>query len=165
MKTPNLKIRQAKESDFLTVCEFVSKCKPLEEYPEHLYKILLRYFNNTCFIAESKGELIGVALGFVSQAHAGRYFLWQIGILPKVQSKGIGSSFLKKIEEKMRQRGIKEIELTVDPQNSPSVTLFSKMDYENASRDEGKTVKINNREAAKDYYKPGRHFIVFRKKF
>lgn len=164
MEDLKLKIIQAKESDFLSIYDFVSKCKPLEVYPEHLYKIILRYFNDTCFILKFQDKLIGFAIGFISQVHLKRFFLWQLGIDSKFQNRGVGGHFLKRLENKIKQKDIKQIELTVDPVNIASMKLFKKMGYKNVSKKEGKCFKVSNIEAVKDYYKTGRHFVVFQKK-
>ena len=89
-----MKIRNVKETEFEAVHNFVSKCKPLENYKVHFYRIMLRYFSDTCFIAEDDDIIIGFVLGILSQRHKGTFFLWQIAIAPSRQGKGLGSLFL-----------------------------------------------------------------------
>jgi organic radical activating enzyme len=47
--------------------------------------------------------------------------------------------------------------------NIPSQKLFEKSGYKNESSSEGDTIKVNNKLCMKDYYKPGRHFILYAK--
>ncbi|MGM0440849.1 MAG: GNAT family N-acetyltransferase [Elusimicrobiota bacterium] len=164
MKNSDFNIREAKEEEFLKLHKFVANCPPLEQYPVHLYKLTLRYFRNTCFIAELNGNWAGFLTSFISQVNPENLFMWQIGIHPDMQGKGLGKKILKAAEKKLKKRGIKKIELTVDPENSPSQKLFTGMGYKNISKDEGECVNINNTPAVKDFYKPGRHFTVFQKK-
>ena len=70
----NLVIRRASELDYLRVYEFVSECKPLENYAEHFYKIMLRYFGDTCYLAEQNGLIVGFVMGFFSQDHKKRTY-------------------------------------------------------------------------------------------
>ena len=53
--------------------------------------------------------------------------------------------------------------MTIDPDNLPSQKLFEKMGYENISERVGKTIEVQGKIAVQDYYKPGRHFMVFEK--
>jgi len=159
-----IRIREAGEKDFLEVHKFVSDCKPLENYAEHFYKIMLRYFGSTCLIAEYENSIVGFLMGFRSQNQEGTYFFWQIGVSPKMQGMGIGPLLLEKAEAKCRQTGCKRIELTIDPENSHSQKLFESAGYRNISRKEGETTTVAGNIAVKDYYRPGRHFMLYEKR-
>jgi L-2,4-diaminobutyric acid acetyltransferase len=159
----DVKIRPAKEEEFLDVYNFVSKCKPLENYSQHFYKIMLRYFSNSCFIAEFNKEIVGFVMGFKSQVDNSTFFLWQIGVFSYHRGKEIGKMLLNEFEKAGKNLGCKRIELTVDPENIPSQKLFIKSGYLNISSREGDIVDVKGITAVKDYYKPGRHFILFEK--
>lgn len=159
-----INIKNVFQKDFLKVYSFVKDCKPLKPYAEHFYKIILRYFGNTCYIAEYKNDLVGFVMGFFSQTQNNTYFLWQIGVHPSMQGKGVGEFLLKKIENRLMENGCKRIELTIDPENYPSQNLFEKSGYHNVSNQEGETLYVKGNKAVKDYYKPGRHFMVYEKR-
>jgi phosphoribosylamine--glycine ligase len=164
LRGAEFRVRTAKETDFLDVYDFVSACPPLENYAEHVYKILLRYFGNSCFIAEMRNRIVGFVLGLISQTHAQpTYFLWQIGISPSMQGTGLGKRLLKEVEKQVTGLGCQRIELTIDPENIPSQKLFAETGYGNISRKEGETVEVMGHMAVKDYYKPGRHFMLYEK--
>lgn len=162
MKT--LQIRKVDEKDFLSVYNFVSRCKPLENYSEHFYKIMLRYFGNSCFVAEFNNELVGFVMGFRSQVDNDKFFLWQIGVFSYHRGKEIGKMLLDEFEKAGKNIGCKKVEVTVDPENIPSQKLFEKNGYLNISSKEGEIVEVMGNTAVKDYYKPGRHFILYEKK-
>jgi len=152
-----------KPTDFLKVKECAAKCKPLEDYDSHIYKILLKYFDNTCFTAEHNGEVAGFVISFMSQTSKDTCFLWQIGVDPAFQGKGIATDLLKKFEKHLKELGCKRIELTIDPENIASQKLFEKNGYKNASSNEGETIEVKGKVSVKDYYKPGRHFMLYEK--
>lgn len=156
-------LRKAKQTDFMAVHKFVSSCEPLEKYPEHIYKIILRYFGNTCFIAEYDNKIVGFVMGFISQVDKNTYFLWQIGVSPHLQGEGIGTKILTTVEQELKKLNCKRVEVTVDPENISSQKLFEKLNYFNISEKEGETIKVEDNIAVKDYYKPGRHFILYEK--
>lgn len=157
-------IREAKEDEFLKVYDFVSNSPPLEQYFQHFFKIMLRYFSSTCLVAEYQGKLIGWQMGFVSQKDSNTYFLWQIGVHPDMQGRGLGGLLLDAIENKAFEMGCTRIEVTIDPENIVSEKLFIKNGYSNISSKIGPTVLVNKKKAVKDYYSPNRHFMVFEKK-
>ena len=156
-------IKRTNEDDFLKIYKFISNCKPLENYSEHLYKIMLRYFGNSCFIAEFNNNIVGFAMGFKSQIDQNKFFLWQIGVFSKYREKEVGKKLLNQIEKAAGELGCKSIELTVDPENIPSTRFFEKNGYLNVSSKEGEIIEVIGNAAVKDYYKPGRHFILFQK--
>jgi phosphoribosylamine--glycine ligase len=159
-----IQFRTAKETEFMEVRQFVSDCPPLEAYPDHVYKILLRYFGNSCLVVHWRERIIGFVLGFISQTHTPvTYFLWQIGVAPYMQGSGLGKQMLEEVENIARTLGCHKMQLTVDPTNQPSQKLFEKNGYSNISTDEGVTVEVLGNPAVKDYYKPGRHFMLFEK--
>jgi RimJ/RimL family protein N-acetyltransferase len=59
--------------------------------------------------------------------------------------------------------GLGRVDVTVDPLNDPSRRLFEAEGYRNVSSGEGATVVVNGQLAAADFYRPGRHFLVFEK--
>lgn len=154
-----------REDEFIEIRQFVSDCPPLEAYPDHVYKILLRYFGNSCVVAKWRKRIIGFVLGFISQTHGqSTYFLWQIGVAPYMQGSGLGRRLLAKVEKTATNLGCQRIELTIDPENRPSQKLFEKSGYSNISSKENVTVELKGNTAVKDYYKPGRHFMLYEKK-
>jgi L-2,4-diaminobutyric acid acetyltransferase len=156
-------ICKAEENDFLKVYKFVSNCKPLENYSEHFYKIMLRYFGNSCFVAKFNDDIVGFVMGFRSQVDNEKFFLWQIGVFSYYRGKEVSKMLLDEFEKAGRNLGCKRVEVTVDPENIPSQKLFEKNGYLNISSREGDIVEVMGFTAVKDYYKPGRHFILFEK--
>lgn len=159
-----MRIRKVVQDDFLKVHQFTAGCPPMENYPEHVYKIILRYFGDYCFIAEENGQIIGFAMGIVPQSFPGTYFLWQIGVTPSHQGQSIGGKLVREVENELKKLGFKRIEVTIDPVNLPSQKLFKKMGFQNISEKVGKTIEVQGKLAVQDYYKPGRHFMVYEKR-
>lgn len=165
MTKKDLTIRNVDENEFMDIRRFVAKIGGLENYPAHFYRIMLRYFGDTCFVTEDiDHNIIGFVLGMQSQRHKNTYFLWQIGVNPDYQGQGIGSLLLRMVENQIQQLGGSRIEVTIDPKNIPSRKLFEKAGYQNISSQVGETIEKNGVTAVKDYYSPGRHFIVCDKK-
>jgi len=158
-----IRFRRASEEDFMEVQGFISGCPPLEPYPQHQYRILLRYFGNVCFAAENGNRLVGFIAGLVSSALPGTYFLWQIGVSPGTRGTGLGKRLLRYAEHELAEEGVGRIEVTVDPMNDPSRKLFEAEGYRSMAWKEGNLVEVNGQAALKDFYRPGRHFLLYEK--
>lgn len=158
-----MKIREVNKEDFLKVAEFAKNCPPLEPYPLHFYKIMFRYHRGVSLVAEEDGRVLGFAFGLVAQSLPRTCFFWQVGVSPKAQGKGLGKKLVSFFEKKAKEAGCVRVELTVDLGNTPSQKLFESMKYKNASSQEKATVEEEGKIAAKDYYGPGRHFIIYEK--
>lgn len=163
IQSERIVVRTGKETDFLPLNEFTRDCAPLENYPAHIYRILLRYFGHSTFIMELEDRLAGFALSLRSSRTPSTCFIWQIGVDPKLQGSGLGKLLLKETESRLGVDGVTRIELTIDPENIPSRRLFESAGYRNASSKEGETVQVGELEAVKDFYSPGRHFMLFEK--
>ena len=107
---------------------------------------------------------MGWILGFRSQKDKTTYFLWQIGVSPKFQGKGLGKKLLEYIESQLNQSSYKRIEVTIDPENTASQKLFEYMGYKNISEKNDRAIKVNNNYALQDYYGSGRHFMLYEKR-
>jgi ribosomal protein S18 acetylase RimI-like enzyme len=83
--------------------------------------------------------------------------------LYNLKQKEIGKNLLEKIEDAAKNLCCKNVELTVDPENISSKIFFEKNGYLNVSSNEGETINVMGNNAVKDYYKPGRHFILLQK--
>jgi phosphoribosylamine--glycine ligase len=163
LRARGVRFRPAREDEFLDVQGFVSSCPPLEAYPQHVYRILLRHFGSCSFVAEREGRILGFVLGLASHRHPGTYFLWQIGVAPDQQGTGLGRRLLRHLESELVGLGLRRVDVTIDPLNEPSRRLFEAEGYRNRSADEGATAVVNGQLAAADFYRPGRHFLVFEK--
>jgi len=160
----DIPIRHPRPNDFLEISRFVASCPPLEPYPAHIFKILLRYFHNTCYLAGNRDAPVGFLMGFISQTQEPKtYFLWQIGISPLLRGCGLSKKMLIRLEQDLIALGVHRVELTIDPNNPASQALFENMEYTNVSKEEGDTCTVSGQTAVKDYYSPGRHFMLYRK--
>ncbi len=164
LKDEPISFDTADVTEFLEVYDLIRHCPPLESYGPHLYKIMIRYFNNTCYVAKKRDRVIGWVMGFIAPNNPDTYFLWQIGIDPNEQGIGLGSRLLDYVEKDLIKKQCKRIELTIDPENIPSQKLFIKNGYRNRSKDEhSPTAIVNGNEAIIDFYGPQRHFMVYEK--
>jgi ribosomal protein S18 acetylase RimI-like enzyme len=100
----------------------------------------------------------------MAQTMDNTYFLWQIGVDPDLQGRKVARRLLSYVEDDLKKSNFRRIELTIDPENKPSIRLFEKHGFRNISRQNGKTTMFNGNEAVINFYRPGRHFMVMEKR-
>lgn len=160
----NITVREARHEDIAAVAQLMAVTEPLEEYPVHLVEIVRRYGGDTFWIAERGGEILGWVMGLFAGGSPDRWFLWQIGVRPTAQRFGVGRRLLEHAEDRLADRGCERIEVTVDPDNAPSLALFEGAGYSNVSHRSSSSIVVGGRAAVRDHYGPARHFVVFEKK-
>ncbi|MFJ4842062.1 GNAT family N-acetyltransferase [Streptomyces sp. NPDC088746] len=71
-----------------------------------------------------------VAIGGVDyQAAAGAGTLWQLGVLPALQSCGLGTVLIRAAEDRIRSRGLRRAELGVEESNPRARALYERLGY------------------------------------
>ncbi|MGW3656317.1 GNAT family N-acetyltransferase [Streptomyces sp. NPDC005151] len=71
-----------------------------------------------------------VAIGGVDyQVAAGAGTLWQLGVLPALQSCGLGTALIRAAEDRIRARGLRRAELGVEESNPRARALYERLGY------------------------------------
>ncbi|MFE5238757.1 MULTISPECIES: GNAT family N-acetyltransferase [unclassified Streptomyces] len=71
-----------------------------------------------------------VAIGGVDyQVAAGAGTLWQLGVLPALQSCGLGTVLIRAAEDRIRSRGLRRAELGVEESNPRARALYERLGY------------------------------------
>jgi RimJ/RimL family protein N-acetyltransferase len=138
-------IREIKESDaeeFLSLCkkidaetqfmmfELGERPTTIEEQRDEIKEILSRD-NQTIFVAEKDGQLIGYLAAYGGRYKRHRHSVYVItGILQAFTSRGIGTSLFKELERWARENRIHRLELTVMIHNEAAIALYKKIDFE-----------------------------------
>lgn len=157
-------LRAADEDDFLALAGLAGRCPPLEPYPPHIYRILLRAATGACWVAEGEDGPEAMVVGLPRHDSPGTYFMWQIGADPTKRRRGLASRILAHAEADLAARGFDRIELTVDPENEPSASFFERNGYRVVSAREDETERVAGRLAVRNFYGPRRHFLLFEKR-
>src|SRR5690606_27308068 len=66
----------------------------LELNSAYAYLLLCRDFADTCLVAEQAGQIVGCVTAYRPPPRPEALFVWQIGVLPRVQGQGIGRQLL-----------------------------------------------------------------------
>lgn len=102
----------------------VGRTKVLEQNTCYAYVLFAAHFADTCVLAEIDGRVAGVVIGYRPPTSPDAAFVWQIGVDPDFQGRGLGKKLL---EEFIRLPGCRDanfLETTVTPSNETSRRLF-----------------------------------------
>jgi ribosomal protein S18 acetylase RimI-like enzyme len=83
-----------------------------------------------CFVAEdTKKNIVGFVLAHETLPFHGTLYIRYIGVKPEVQRQGIGELLYRKLIEKAKEKGIREITGLVNTDNPNSIKLFEKVGF------------------------------------
>ena len=120
-----MKIRLARFDDFESIFDLIGKCTPyLVQHTEFTYVLLFRYFPDFCRVLTSNDQIVGYVGGFTATPKSSSSYLWQLGILPEYQGKGLASQLLSDFVEQARLHNCNRIEFSIEPDNENSLKAF-----------------------------------------
>jgi phosphoribosylamine--glycine ligase len=163
LRSTKVRLRNFEAADAGEVAHLLQVSPPLEAYPLHLLLIAQRCFGQTCWVAEVRGEIVGWLMGLGRDHDPRCWFLWQIGVRPSAQRRGIARRLLRYGEKHLAAAGFERVEVTVDPENEASLSLFHSAGY-STRLTSGQTSMIAGEMVAFHHYGPGRHFALLEKR-
>ena len=119
-------IRNIKICDLKNIRELIKKCFPLDFHTLYTYWVLAYHFQEFCFVAEKKNELIGYISGLVSNRKDNTAFIWQIGVTPEYRGTGLSQKLLYHFFDSVQKNHIKYVQVSIDPKNIASLKCFRK---------------------------------------
>ena len=136
------KIKEGDADEFLSLCRKVDAETPfmmfepgerpttIEEQRYEIREILLRD-NQTIFVAENNGQLIGYLTACGGRYKRNRQTAYIItGILQGFTSQGIGTRLFEEMEQWAKRKDIHRLELNVVTHNEAAVALYRKVGFE-----------------------------------
>jgi ribosomal protein S18 acetylase RimI-like enzyme len=152
-------IRNAQEQDFMSCVSIARKAWPEFKERESIYHLFCKFFNNTCFVCERDGEIVGFVLGFISQVNPSQAYIHLVAVDPSAQRLGLAERLYQKFFNAAVALNAHEVRLIVNPDNSGSLAFHKKLGFQLALS--GETIEIDGVLAVKDYNGPGLHMVPF----
>lgn len=116
-------IRNARTSDGALCWQLVKETGQLELNTAYCYLMMSKLFSDTCLVAEEPdGSLSGFVMAFVPPRQRDTLFVWQIGVHPRSQGRGLATGLLDALTRIHPEA--KYLEASVTPGNDASMNLF-----------------------------------------
>jgi ribosomal-protein-alanine N-acetyltransferase len=98
-----------------------------EETLDEWYMVSHIHHGNVLVLLDAaKRKTVGIAILMRDWDELDKCYLADFGIREDYRGKGLGSSFLRKVLELVREEGFSRISLTVDTANEPAIGLYRK---------------------------------------
>lgn len=126
-----MKVRSLREGDASQVLNLIEQCRPyVAPYNVYTYWILENDYSSACYIAEENDKIIGFISGIPS-IDKQSIFIWQLCFHIDYRGRGIASSLLNSLINKVKELKFEKIELSISESNSTSQNLFKSYLHKN----------------------------------
>jgi len=137
-----MKIRSVEGADYYVISPLINEWWNGRQMSDMLPKLFFDHFQNTSFIAEEKGEIIGFLIGFLSQSHMNEAYIHFVGVHPEYRGKKIGKQLYSHFFDAIKQNGRNTVRCVTSPVNKASIAYHTKMGFEIEKRNKENQDKI-----------------------
>lgn len=130
--------RHAQETDYLPVISVIDHWWGGRQMADMLPKLFFQHFQNTSFIAEQDGEIIGFLIGLVSQTEPAESYVHFVGVHPAHRNNGIANRLYEMFFEAVRKQGCTVVRCVTSPVNKTSISFHTRLGFRfaNGTREE-----------------------------
>jgi len=127
--TPSVPLvfRSSRPTDGVTLWRLAQAAGTLELNSQYFYLLLATDFGDTCLIAEHEGQAVGMVIGYQPPREPHTAFVWQVGLLPEHQGKGLGLKLLMAWLALPANTHCQWVTATVADDNTASQALFKRL--------------------------------------
>ena len=118
-------VREPTLEDAPAMWELVKALDGLEANTLYAYLLFARDFAGTCRVAETEDGVLGLVLGYRPPARPDTLFVWQVGVHPRLQGRGMATRLIQDILS--NGKDLHHVEATVAEGNRASETLFKNL--------------------------------------
>ncbi len=144
-----IRCRRPTIEDGKAIHEVVRETGVLDVNSCYLYLLLCTDFAETCVVAEEAGRVVGFVTGYRPPGRPDTVFLWQVGVAPAGQGKGLGKLLVHAFLDTPGAADATVLETTISPSNAASQALFRAV-----ARDRGAEVTVSPH-FTEDHFPPG----------
>ena len=125
-----LTIRNATPGDHEKIVSLIPEWWAGRDLSSSVLKVFFIHFNDTAYIAEIGGELVGFLIGFMSQSQEKVGYIHFAGVHPHFRKTGIGRRLYKKFYAACRIKGRSVVRSCTSPINKLSIRFHQKIGFE-----------------------------------
>ncbi len=122
-------IRLYRDADYRALCSLEQKNSPGECKPAVFVRQAGVLFPTTFFVADREGAIIGYTIGARLQHDPARAWIIRLAVGEEERRKGIGRELVAAVTEALRRMGVREVLLSVSPDNLAARSLYEKFGF------------------------------------
>lgn len=119
-----------KKSDYDIISPLINEWWGGRQMADMLPKLFFVHFNNTSFIVEINGEIVGFLIGFLSQSHVDEGYIHFVGVNPEYRKHNIGKKLYDEFFSVVKENGRNTVRAVTSPVNKVSIAYHTKMGFE-----------------------------------
>ncbi|MCP3032336.1 GNAT family N-acetyltransferase [Halobacillus sp. A1] len=150
-------IRFVNSSDYYVISPLINDWWGGREMSAMLPKLFFDHFNNSSFIAEDNGEIVGFLIGFMSQSKVDQAYIHFVGVHPDYREKHIGKHLYEEFYNAAQKEDRYIIKAITSPVNKTSVAYHTKMGFDIKDGDK----VTDGISVSSDYDGPGQDRVIF----
>ncbi|WYP27789.1 GNAT family N-acetyltransferase [Alkalihalobacillus sp. FSL W8-0930] len=155
-----MEIRTLDVNDKQLILSVINEWWGGREMAHMLPALFFHHFNQTSFIMEEKGEMIGFLVGFLSQTHPHEAYIHFVGVHPDYRRQKIGQTLYRHFFQKVQKEQRSIVRCITSPQNKSSIAYHQRMGFAICSGD----TLVNGIEVQTNYDGTGNDRVVFEKR-
>ncbi|QDP42247.1 GNAT family N-acetyltransferase [Radiobacillus deserti] len=155
-----MEIRNVISSDYNVISPLINEWWGGRQMSDMLPKLFFVHFNNTSFIAEIDGEIVGFLIGFLSQSDTDVAYIHFVGVNPEYRKKLIGKQLYNEFFNEVIKNNRNVVRAVTSPVNKVSIAYHTKMGF---NIDNGDKV-VDGVSVFSDYDGPNQDRVLFVKR-
>ncbi|MGP4041004.1 GNAT family N-acetyltransferase [Gracilibacillus sp. D59] len=124
-----MKIRNVTSSDYNVISPLIDEWWGRRQMSDKLPKLFFDHFNNTSYIAEKDGEIVGFLIGFLSQSDLDVGYIHFVGVHPNYRKHHIGKRLYKEFFNVVKKNNRNVVRAVTSPINKVSIAYHTKMGF------------------------------------
>ncbi|UOQ87172.1 GNAT family N-acetyltransferase [Gracilibacillus salinarum] len=124
-----MKIRNVTSADYDSIFPVINDWWGGRQMAHLLPKVFFVHFNNTSFIIEQKGEIIGFLIGFFSQSDQDVAYIHFVGVHPDFRQQQIGKQLYHAFFNEAEKNGKRFVRAVTSPVNKTSIAYHTKIGF------------------------------------
>ncbi|MFA1822383.1 GNAT family N-acetyltransferase [Virgibacillus oceani] len=152
-----MEIRTVNSSDYYVISPLINDWWGGRQMSDMLPKLFFDHFNDTSFVVEEHGEIIGFLIGFLSQSKSDEAYIHFVGVHPEYRKRSIGKALYNKFFSKVQRENRNKVRCVTSPVNKTSIAYHTRMGFTVEQGD--KTVDGTMVKA--EYDGPGQDRVLF----
>lgn len=124
-----MNIRNVQSSDYKLIISVLNDWWNGRQMADMLPKLFFDHFQDTSYIVEDNGEVIGFLIGFISQSRNKEAYIHFAGVHPQYRQHGVGRRLYETFFNAVKIRGVENVRCVTSPVNKSSIAYHKKMGF------------------------------------
>lgn len=152
-------MRKGRAEDYETIITVMPIWWNGRDLTHMIMKLFFYHFQDTIFIAEKEGRIVGFIIGFLSQASPNEAYIHFLGVNPDYRNSGMGRALCERFFDECRNHGRNVVRSCTSPINKQSIAFHQHMGYKIEPGDS----QIDGLPVTSNYHRKNDPKVLFKK--